>query len=82
MAGSSRIGLLHYVKHWRKMMKVGDRVRTGVYVCGEWKGMYLGIITRRIDAQLVEVDVGSLHGCKPWKHIEQESHLRMEKNDG
>jgi hypothetical protein len=59
-------------------MKVGDKVRTGVYVCGEWKGMWIGIITRRIDSQLVEVDIGSLHGCAPRKQIEQETHLRLE----
>lgn len=59
-------------------MKVGDRVRTGVYVCGEWKGMYVGVITKRINDQLVEVDIGSLHGCAPWKCIEVESELRMD----
>ena len=59
-------------------MKVGDRVQIGVFVCGEFKPTYVGIITRRIDSQLVEVDIGSLHGCQPWKRIEQESHLRVE----
>ncbi len=59
-------------------MNVGDKVRTGVYVCGEWKGMQIGIITRRINDQLVEVDIGTLHGCAPWTRIEQESHLRVE----
>ena len=57
-------------------MTVGDKVQIGVYVCGEWKPIRVGIITRVIDAQLVEVDVGTLHGCSPWKHIEQLSHLR------
>ena len=59
-------------------MKVGDRVRTGVYVCGEWKGSYLGIVTQVIDSSLIEVDIGSLHGCAPWKKIEQMSHCRLE----
>jgi hypothetical protein len=62
-----------------EMMKVGDKVRTGVYVLGRFQPMSLGIITRRIDDQLVEVDVGVVHGCASWKRIEQESHLRLEE---
>jgi hypothetical protein len=58
-------------------MNIGDRVTTGVYVCGEYQPMCEGIITRRIDSQLVEVDVMSLHGGRPWLRVEQESHLRL-----
>ena len=60
-------------------MKVGDKVITGVYVCGKWKAMRTGIIVQRIDDQLVKVDIGSLHGCAPWIQIEQESHLKLEE---
>ena len=56
-------------------MKIGDKVQTGVYVLGEFKPTYTGVIVSRIDSQLVKVDVGSLHGCSPWTRIEQESHL-------
>ena len=58
-------------------MKIGDRVTTGVYVCGEYIPMSEGIITRRINDELVEVDIMSLHGGRPWLRTEQESHLRL-----
>lgn len=57
--------------------KFGDKVQTGVFVCGEFKPTFVGIVTRVIDDQLIEVDVGSLHGCQPWKKIEQSSHCTI-----
>ena len=58
-------------------MNIGDKVVTGVFVLGKFQPMSEGIITRRIDSQLVEVDVMSLHGGRPWLRVEQESHLRL-----
>lgn len=52
--------------------KVGDKVYTGVFVCGEWRRMASGIITKV--GGCYEVDVMSLHGGAPWltyhTHIE------------
>jgi hypothetical protein len=49
---------------------VGSKVRTGVYVCGEWKPMSLGIITRRIDDQLtLEVYMGQHLGRRSEKNL-------------
>lgn len=60
-------------------IKEGDRVRTGVYVCGEWRPMSAGIVTGiSNDGTLATVDKGSLHGCAPIIHTEQVSHLRLE----
>lgn len=60
-------------------IKVGDRVRTGVYVCNEWKPMHLGIVTSQSnDGTLSNVDIMSLYGGAPRIHLEQTSHLRLE----
>lgn len=60
-------------------IKVGDRVRTGVYVCNEWKPMHLGVVVAiSNDGQLARVDVMGLHGGAPWIRNEQVSHLRKE----
>jgi hypothetical protein len=58
-------------------MNVGDKVQTGVYVCGEWAPMHTGIIVSRVNSQLVNVDIGSLHGCAPWIRLEEESKLQV-----
>lgn len=58
-------------------MNIGDKVQTGVYVCGEWKSMYTGIIVNRVNSELVNVDVGSLHGCQPVVILKEESKLRL-----
>ena len=58
---------------------IGDRVRTGVYVCGEWRPMSLGIVVdMSIDRTLCTVDTMSLHGGRAWLRTEQVSHLRWE----
>ena len=63
-------------------MKIGDVVRTGVYVCGEFKPMWLGrIVNISNDGTLALVDKGTMHGCAPIKHWEQISHLRKEHID-
>ena len=60
-------------------IKVGDRVRTGVYVLGDWVPMSPGIVTElSADKSLALVDVMSLHGGAPWIRHEQTSHLRKE----
>lgn len=61
---------------------IGSLVRTGVYVLGEWKPMFLGKV-RSIssDQTLAEVDVMSLHGGAPRVHLEQISQLRLEPNE-
>jgi hypothetical protein len=60
------------------VIRVGDKVRIGVYVCGEFKPMSLAIVVEDVDAQLCRVDKMSLHGGAPWITLEQKSHLRKE----
>ena len=63
-------------------IKVGDRVRTGVYVLGKWVPMSLGVVTdMSLDKSTALVDVMSLHGGAPWIHREQTSHLRKEPDN-
>jgi hypothetical protein len=58
-------------------IKVGDMVRTGVYVLGEWRSSYSGRVVRlSADGTTAEVDVMSHHGGRPWIHFEATSHLR------
>lgn len=58
---------------------VGDRVRTGVFVCGEWVGMSLGIVVgQSSDGSVSSVDIMSLHGGSPRIQYEQTGHLRKE----
>ena len=58
---------------------VGDTVKTGVYVSGEWRPIWLGkVIAISNDGTLASVDVGSMHGCARNVHTEQTSHLRRE----
>ncbi len=58
---------------------IGSRVRTGVYVCGEWVPMWLGVvIAQSSDLSTSQVDSGSLHGAAPWVHWESTSHLRLD----
>jgi len=60
---------------------IGDRVRTGVYVIGEWRPMWLGIVVDQSeDGTISKVDTGSMHGCAPRLCWEQTSHLRAEPN--
>ena len=62
-----------------RMIEVGDKVRTGVYLCGEWKPMWLGTVTgMSSDGTTASVDIGSMHGCAPNLRFEQISHLRRE----
>jgi hypothetical protein len=59
-------------------IKVGDKVRTGVYVMGEWKPMASGfVVAQSCDGSVSDVDIGSLHGAAPWIHKEVTSHLRL-----
>lgn len=61
-------------------IRIGSRVRTGVYVNGEWHPSYSGIVVAQSpDGTVSDVDVGSLHECQPWIHKESTSHLRMEE---
>jgi hypothetical protein len=62
------------------MFKIGERVKVGVYVCGEWRSMHTAVVVRTIDSQLIEVDRMSLHGGAPWLSIEQISHCRSVEN--
>jgi len=58
---------------------IGSVVRTGVYVCGEWRPMWLGTVTGiSNDETLATVDIGTMHGCAPNVRLEQKSHLRLE----
>ena len=62
-------------------IKIGDKVRTGVYVIGEWKPMWLGeIVDQSSDGSSSKVDIGTIHGCAPRTQWEQTSHLRAEPN--
>lgn len=58
---------------------VGDRVRTGCYVCGEWRASSPGIVVSMSgDGTMAQVDTMSLHGGAPWIHTERVDHLRWE----
>lgn len=58
-------------------IKVGDMVKTGVYVLGEWRGCYTGrVVQQSSDGSTSQVDVMSHHGGWPWIHFEVTSHLR------
>lgn len=60
-------------------IKVGDRVTTGVYVCGEFRPVWLGkVVGISNDRTLALVDIGSMHGCAKNIRTEQISHLRKE----
>lgn len=58
------------------MFNVGDKVHTGVFVCGEWMPVCVGRVVQIVDDQLINVDVMSLHGGAPWVKLEQASHCR------
>jgi hypothetical protein len=61
-------------------IRVGDTVRTGVYVCGEFRPMWLGKVTGiSADETLATVDIGTMHGCRANQRTEQISHLRLEE---
>ena len=58
-------------------IKVGDMVQTGVYVLGEWRGVYTGrVVQQSSDGATCQVDVMSHHGGRPRVHFEATSHLR------
>jgi hypothetical protein len=60
-------------------INIGDRVRTGVYVMGEWRPSSSGIVvSKSSDGTLADVDIMSLHGGRPWVRTEQISQLRKE----
>ena len=46
-------------------IQVGDRVRCGVFVAGEWRPMHVGIVVQTVFG-LCAVDRMSLHGGAPW----------------
>lgn len=58
-------------------IKVGDKVRVGVYVLNEWRPMGTGIVvSQSSDKSVSGVDMMSLHGGAPWVRQEVTSHLR------
>lgn len=58
-------------------IKIGDTVRTGVYVCGEWQPMSKGVVvSQSMDGSISHVDIMSLHGGRPWIQPERTDHLR------
>lgn len=62
----------------RKVVNLtGKRVETCVYVAGERIPMREGVVTRDDDSGVCEVDIGSLHGCAPWRVLENKSGLRV-----
>ena len=62
--------------------RIGDRVRTGVYVLNEWVPMALGIVTNvSSDGASVEVDIMSLHGGAPWKQWRAATDVRSDCAD-
>lgn len=59
-------------------IKVGDMVRMGVYVLGEWRPSYSGrVVGMSSDGSVSEVDVMSHHGGRPWVHLVETSHLQL-----
>ena len=64
-------------------IRIGDTVRTGVYVCGEFRPMWLGkVVELSSDKTLASVDIGSMHGAARNIHVEMVSHLRKEPPNG
>lgn len=60
-------------------IKIGDRVRCGVYVMGEWRPSSAGIVVSQTpDGTVCGVDIMSLHGGAPWVRQECTNHLRLE----
>lgn len=60
-------------------MKVGDHVRTGVYVLGEYRPMEDGYIVAT-HSGYCDVDVMSHHGGAPWiKKIEHTCLRKVEE---
>jgi hypothetical protein len=57
-------------------IRVGSRVRCGVYVLGEWVPMHVGIVTRDHGDGSYDVDRMSLHGGAAWVH--RERNVRLE----
>lgn len=63
----------------QRPIQVGDRVRCGVYVLGEWYPTYVGIVvSQTVDGSVSGVDVMGLHGGAPWVHQEVTNSLRRE----
>lgn len=60
------------------MFKIGELVRTGVYVCNEFVPMALGRIVSVHDGYC-DVDVMGLWGGEPWIQSHHISHLRSEE---
>lgn len=60
-------------------IKVGDYVRTGTYVLGEWRPSYLGeVVSVSDDGTVAQVDVMGIHGGRPWIRFEETRQLRKE----
>lgn len=58
-------------------IKIGDRVRCGVYVGGVWRPSSAGIVVSQSpDGAVSGVDIMSLHGGRPWVRQERTDHLR------
>lgn len=61
-------------------IKIGDKVVTGVFVLGEFKPVYTGIVVaQNCDGTVSDVDVGSITGGRPWIHKESTCLLRKVK---
>lgn len=60
------------------MISTGSIVTTGVYVCGEYKPMYKGVVVNvSTDGTVCAVDIGSIHGARKWLVYEATSQLRL-----
>ena len=56
----------------------GAVVQTGVYVCNEWRQMWIGeVLSVSVDGSTAVVDRGSMFGCRPIVEIHATSHLRL-----
>lgn len=60
------------------MFQIGERVRTGVYVCGEFRPMVDGIIVA-VHNGYCDVDVMSFRGGAPWVRSYTYGELRREE---
>ena len=56
-------------------IKVGTVVESGVYVCGEFRAIYKGVVIWT-DGDKAKVDVGTIHGCRPWVFLEEMKNLK------
>ena len=66
-------------QHMTTDIVVGDMVRLGIWVCGEWQPMQLGkVVTTQ--GGFIEADVMGIHGGAPWIFSSSVFHHMLESD--